>query len=32
MEPAGWILLTISWLTISTLAAYCLINIIRNGD
>ena len=24
MEPAGWALLAISWLTISTLAAYCL--------
>jgi hypothetical protein len=31
MEPAGWILLAVSWLSIGTLAGYCLLRIIRNG-
>lgn len=31
MEPAGWILLTVSWLTIGSLAAWCLSRIVRDG-
>jgi hypothetical protein len=30
MEPAGWVLLIVSWLTIGTLAAYCLYRIVHD--
>ena len=31
MTGAGWLLLGISWLAIGSLAAYCLVRVLRAG-